>query len=462
MNRLRRFVDARLQPPYLSVAAGAIVAVSLVLVVTLFFTSNRGRTAFGIPLGADFSGFYVAAEILDRGEPQQLYDRELHHRLYHELLPNEDPRESIPYVHPPFVAGFLRPLAWLPYETAVGIWLVISASLYIAAMILFLESIPWPEKKQSVESAAGSHRYSIARRALEQYGFVVLLAVSFEPFAFECWLGGQLSAIAFCSYALCFAARQRGKPLLAGTALGLCFYKPTLLLLTLPMLVIGRRWQMLLGMTITGAALAMASLLLVGWDVNIGYLDVLLSFRKSTSEGDLEIRTWKYVDLNNCLRLLLGGGSPFQLPLLAIVGVLPFVFLARFWWKWDRLDEDQRTTLWAATITWTPVLNLYFGIYDSILIVQSVLMTVASLCLRSKSETPLTNSGVAYLLLLIYLVPWFSQILARMTGVPLYTLLLMGLGSYQFGRLLVARQKMRQECINLCKEKPHAQRTIND
>lgn len=105
MNHLRQFVDARLQPAYLAIASGAIVLVTVILSISLYFTSDGGRTAFGIPLGSDFAGFYVAAQILNRGQEQQLYDRDLHFQLYHELLPNEDRNASIPYVHPPFVAG---------------------------------------------------------------------------------------------------------------------------------------------------------------------------------------------------------------------------------------------------------------------------------------------------------------------------------------------------------------------
>jgi hypothetical protein len=264
-----------------------------------------------------------------------------------------------------------------------------------------------------------------------QRGLIVLLAVSFEPFLFECWIGGQLSAIAFCSFSLCFAAMQRHKPFTGGMALGLAFYKPTLLLLILPLLVVGRRWRMILGMTVTGFALVLLSLALVGWDVNVGYLNVLLSFQKSTSGGDLEIRTWKYVDLNNCLRLLVGNESAIRLPLLAAIGLIPSMFLARLWWVYERLDHGLQRQLWAATITWAPVVNLYFGIYDSILVVESLLIAAATVRLQCRSSTPMTESGFAYLTLAIYLAPWFSQNLAALTGVPVYTILLMVLGTCQ-------------------------------
>jgi hypothetical protein len=106
----------------------------------------------------------------------------------------------------------------------------------------------------------------ILKFSIEHRWLVVLLAVSFEPFLFECWIGGQLSAVAFFSYALCYYFLKKDKPLLAGVVLGICFYKPTLLLLMVPMLLAGRQWLMLAGMTLTGLFYLTLSLLMVGWE----------------------------------------------------------------------------------------------------------------------------------------------------------------------------------------------------
>lgn len=412
MNRLgqtlRRAVDARLQPEYLRLASVAVLVVGGVLLCLSFATSDRGRTMFGTPLGNDFAGFYVAAQILDRGHETQLYDRELHDQLYHALLPNLDPRDSIPYVHPPFVAGVLQPLTHLPYEAAVAVWLIISASLYGAGCWFLIRSLR-----------------NLPR---EQTPLILLVALSFEPFLMECWLGGQLSAVGFFSDAMAWLLFSRNRPIAAGMALGLCFYKPTLLLLMLPLLVVGRCGRILLGMTMTGVLLAGLSLAFVGWDVSVGYLDVLLSFRKSTAGGGLQIVAWKYVDLNNALRLLCGGKSPLQSAVFVVLFLVPFAWLVRTWWRWPALEATQRQWLWAATLAWLPVLNLYVGIYDSIFVVQSVLIAADALLRERRSENPLTDSGLAYCTLAIVATAWFSQSLARVSGAQLYTLALIALG----------------------------------
>lgn len=419
---LRGALDARLQPAYLRWMSVAVLVVGGVLLCVSFATSDRGQTSFGQPLGNDFAGFFVAAQILDRGQADQLYDRALHDQLYHELLPKLDPHDSIPYVHPPFVAGVLRPLTWCSYEVAVALWLVVSLSLFIVGVWLL------------VRSSSGLPR--------EQTGLVLLLALSFEPFLMECWLGGQLSAVGFFSYALAWYFLSRNRPIASGMALGLSFYKPTLLLLLLPLLIIGRRWRMLLGMTITGVLLVGLSLALVGWDVSVGYLDVLLNFRKSTSGGGLPILTWKYVDLNNALRSLWGGQSLSRTAVFGMLALVPFAWLAKAWWRWDSCEATSRQWLWAATLAWLPILNLYVGIYDSIFVVQSVLLAADVLLRERRSATPLTNSGLAYWALAIAVSSWFSQPLARISGVQVYSLALIGLGLWE----LRLTDRTRGEC----------------
>ena len=411
----RSALDARLQPAYLRLISFAVLVVGGVLLCVSFATSDRGQTAFGQPLGNDFAGFFVAAQILERGEATQLYDRTLHDRLYHELLPKLDPHDSIPYVHPPFVAGLLRPLTWCSYEVAVAIWFVISLSLFLAGVWLL------------VRSSSGLPR--------EQTGLVMLLALSFEPFLMECWLGGQLSSVGFFSYAWAWYFLSRNRPMASGMALGLCFYKPTLLLLMLPLLVVGRRWRMLLGMTITGVLLAGLSLALVGWDVSAGYLDVLLNFRKSTSGGGLPILTWKYVDLNNALRSLWGGQSLARTAVFGMLALAPFAWLAKAWWRWDSCEAPSRQWLWAATLAWLPILNLYVGIYDSIFVVQSALLAADVLLRERRSASPLTDSTFAYWMLAIAASAWFSQPLARACGVQVYSLALIGLGLLELRQL---------------------------
>jgi hypothetical protein len=85
-----------------------------------------------------------------------------------------------------------------------------------------------------------------------------LLALSSTPFLFETWIGGQMSVVVFFIWALFFWCLENDRRSLAGFALALCLFKPTLVALPALMLLIGRRWRVLGGFAAGG--LAMASL----------------------------------------------------------------------------------------------------------------------------------------------------------------------------------------------------------
>ncbi len=398
MVSLEKWLHSRLQPEYLRLVAICIILVGFVLGILCFTTSDQGNSKVGIPWGADFAGFYVAARILDEYPPDYLYDRTIHNEMYHSMMPKLPSEDAIPYVHPPFVAGTLRLLTKFPYDVAVLIWMSITLALYCCGVLLVLSSCPELNLK---------HRW-----------LVLLLALSFEPFLFECLLGGQLSAVGFFSFALCYYYLKQDKPLYAGLALGLCFYKPTLLLLMVPMLFIGRQWLMLAGMTVTGIIYLSLSLLMVGWDCTFSYASVLLNFRQQSSgAGEFAIRHWKYVDINHFWQMLLGKSAP--LGIISIAVMTPVVGI--FWWRNRGLPSDR---LWAATLFLVPVVNLYFGIYDTIILVQSAI-TMTAMTMRMNNGKIL-GARWEYILLALALVPWFTQPVAKNVGVQAMTLVLIG------------------------------------
>ncbi len=398
---LEKWVHSRLQPEYLRLLAIGITLVGIVLGVLCFTTADQGTSQVGIPWGADFAGFYVAAQILDAHPPERLYDRKLHNELYHRLLPKLPKEDAIPYVHPPFVAGSLRLLTKLPYDVAVLIWMAVTLVLYSGGVLLV---------QSTCAELNAKHRW-----------LVLLLALSFEPFLFECLLGGQLSAVGFFSFTLCYYYLKQGKPLYAGLALGLCFYKPTLLILMLPMLLIGRQWLMLAGMTLTGVAYLSLSLLMVGWDCTFSYANVLLNFRQQSSGAEeFAIRLWKYVDINHFWLMLLGThiGKLAPWGIISLVVMIPVVGV--FWWRSRGVPSDR---LWAATVFLVPVVNLYFGIYDAIIVVQAAIIMTAMTMRMNNGK--ILGTRWEYVLLALALIPWFTQPLAKGVGVQLFTIVLM-------------------------------------
>jgi hypothetical protein len=144
----------------------------------------------------------------------------------------------------------------------------------------------------------------------------------------------------------------------------------------------------------------------------------------------LELRLWKYVDLNSFYRLLGGGPSPQVWTMLALTAAGPLGLLAVAWWNLEAGDADQAKQVWAATIAFTLVINVYVGIYDTILVVPALLTTAARLASDGTGLNPRKEHFLT-LLMLTFLVPWVSQPIARATGCQVYSLILLVVASYQ-------------------------------
>jgi hypothetical protein len=407
----RCLVDAWLQRGPIRLVCLTLLGLCLTLLVVMFLTSDSGRTYFGPQLGADFAGFYNAGRILNLPgpDPDRLYDLPFQNRMYHELLPNLDEDIVNPFVHPPLVAWLFRPLALLPYEMAFAVWLVISAGLYACGVLLVGRSLPGLSRSDRLDA--------------------LLIALAFEPFLMECWVGGQFAAVAFFFLAVATHLELAGRPFRSGLALGVLLYKPTMLVLLLPLLAVARRWKTLAGVTVTGVIMAGLSFLILGESVCLSYARTLLQFAGTTTGSSLVLKEWKWVDLNFFTRLLLGGPSLAQKLLCLLLILPPLTFLVRAWARLDRAP-DHRTLVWAAGVTGTLIVNLYVGIYDTVLVVLAALLT-AGVLLRRTSELP---AGFRYLLVLLFVTPWLTQPLAATTGLQVYTLVLTAFGGYQLAQ----------------------------
>jgi hypothetical protein len=251
------------------------------------------------------------------------------------------------------------------------------------------------------------------------------------PFLVECLGGGQTTAFGFFFLALALRLDMTDRQFESGMALALCSYKPTLLLLIFPMLIITRRPRILLGLVLGCALLALVSFITVGWQGCIDYVKMLLHFTSQSTSAVSGLRSWKYVDINSFFRLLTGTHTLVRWIMTLGTGAIITFFLLRVWWNAGRDNKSDRALVWAITITWTLVLNIYLGIYDSSLIVLSALLTTDILYRRADAHGPALTTTYRNLLLLLYVVPWITEIVAQVTGIQLYTLVLAAFGIYQ-------------------------------
>jgi hypothetical protein len=394
--------------------AVVILLMTATSLLVMFAASGRRGTKIGPALGADYAGFYMAGTLLNNFSSDQLYDLRLQDRLFHQVQPEAPPGEVLTYVHAPFVAPLFQPLARLPYAPSFMAWLVISVTLSLAGIGLTLKT-------------------ASAIPALDR-PTAWLLAVSFEPLVNECWLGGQASGFGLFWLALALACERRGRPFTAGLALGVLGYKPTLLTLILPMLVVGRRWRTLGGLALGATALAGLSLAVVGWHGFKSYIDLLLYYSRTVSGDRMIFRTQKYVDILSFFKLILGVASPAARALAVALTIPALVFLAAIWAGAIRGGRDRRELAFATTLTWTPILNPYGAVYDTVLVVPGLILTADILYRRSPPARPALPIAFQGFLGLLYLAALLSPFFAFAFGFQPLTLALASMGTYQ-GRL---------------------------
>ena len=411
---MRSFIERRLNQSYIRKIAILVLAVYFIVLTVSFATAKRGKTIFGPFLGADFGAFYVAGQIFNQHGPANIYDGSLHRRLYKENFPDAPLDEELSYANAPFFIVPFIFLSRLPYAWAYLIWLVISLSLYVAGF-----SILW----RSLQTLPG-----------EIWLTSLLVALSFWPFLVECLAGGQTSAFGFFCLALAIALEPRSK-FWSGAVLALCAYKPTLLFLVVPMLLVTGRWLTLIGVAAGNLVLALLSFSLVGMQGCINFINRLLFYSSAASNTAAGLRSWKYVDINAFMRLLVPHHAHIRWAITAAIVLLVIPFLVSAWWRLR--GDSQRQLLWALTLTWTPVLNIYMGIYDSTILVLAGLLLTAEFY-RSGLSASAMPFAYRVLLVVVYLSPWFTQNFALMIGIQIYTLAVAAWGIYQLRQVRAA------------------------
>jgi len=381
------------------------IAAGLIFCGISIFHGFHGQALMGRALGGDFIEFYVIGKILNNFDASRIYDLRLAVGLQHSILPSMAETQMLVYGHAPYIAVLFKPFAMLPYLWAYCAWLAFSAALYLWSITLLFRVTDVPVEHRTTG---------------------LLLAVSFVPFLFETWIGGQLSVVVFFLWTLFLCFRNQNRLFLAGIALALGSFKPTLVALPIAMLMVGRRWRMLQGFMTGAAAVAALSISLVGLDGCRGWVDTLLSDSR-VAMGAAEARHLaKSVDLSSFFHLLLFNASPVTGIVVVIVGTLGLMVLARAWWRshaWVAIPAVE-DWLWVATLCLTLVISSYAPIYDAILVIAAAALAEGALEGRGTEELATFRGW----LLFLYMSAWITQSMAEFLHLQLFTLVLAGFG----------------------------------
>jgi len=360
-----------------------------------------GQSFMGRPLGGDFVQFYVIGKILNQFGAARIYDLDLAVRLQHSTLATMSGTQMLVFAHAPFVAVLFQPFALLPYAWAYVAWLVFSALLYAAAVALLFRALKLPRA---------------------QVGIGLLLAISSTAFLFETWIGGQISVVVFAIWAMFFYLRSRDFLFVAGLALSLASFKPTLIALPVALLIVGRRWRIVAGFCGGLAALGLASWGLVGSIGMRAWIETAIFNGRFAASGGAALRRIKNLDLNAFFHLILPGRPAVVLAVLASAALC--FMLAAAWRKSGAYGWNEELLLWASTLTFTLVANTYVPIYDSLLVTTAAGLAVAGLSARAAD----VRADLSVWLAVLYLVPWITQSFAEFLHIQLLVPVLTGFG----------------------------------
>ena len=381
MRLLRKTAGGLLRAEMLRFGAACWLAIFAAVLAAFFISYFLGSVNKVLrPLGGDFPQFFAIGVLLRDFGTEKLYDLDFQDRVLHQVVPLLRSDEQLPFAYPPFIAVPFVPLSMLPYSASFAIWLLISTAAYAGAIAITLRAIP-------------------VLSCIEQLT-VWLVALSFEPFAFECLVGGQLSTVGCLGMAATIALQRAQRHFVAGLALSTLCYKPTLLVLTIPMLVIVKEWRILAGVFGGFAGIAAASVATLGLKANLNAVGVLTIYARAGGSVAGSFNTIKYVDIAAFLKLL-GLRADLVRP-LALTFIVPAVAALAFAWRraYRSTDRGARDLALAALLCFTPLCSPYGPIYDVLLCVPGLILAGTVLRRDEPSGLP---SGFRAILLFLYL-----------------------------------------------------------
>lgn len=287
----------------------------------VMLTAKGTIDLLGRPVGTDFSAFWNAGWLANRGRAGDAWNIAIHTatmRVNHGA-PQLDPT---PWFYPPVFLMVASPLARLPYLLAVTLWQALSLALIGATLWKIVG-----DRRAVLVALASPLSWSVLGHGQNAYLTAALL-------------GGGLAAI--------------GKSASGGALFGALVYKPQMGLLLAPWLVIERRWAAM----VVGAAAALTliglSILFWGWSSWIAFADAL-EFGRSQILEEGAVPFYKSASLFGAARLW-GASVPVA---YAVQSVGAAASLALIWRLRSASWRVRSAGFCAAAALWTPYVQDY-------------------------------------------------------------------------------------------------------
>lgn len=287
---------------YLPFAFYLLVTSYLYLALGVYVIAEGLMTRPGIvdssakPVGVDFVAFWAASQLARSGDPADVYVVSRLHQVEEAVIGQPIPAWAWNY--PPTALLLMFPLSLAPYLASFALWITLPllGCFWLTRQIAPHRLTPWLYL---------AFPFVLQNLFYGQNGFLSTLLLG----------GGLLLLNAF--------------PLLAGCLFGLLSYKPQLTLLIPLALIAGRHWRALGATLASAAALALASLAVLGPATWVAFWHNLPQARAVINNPFF----WEKMPTIFVSARLLGAGTPLA---TALQGLAALGSMAVVAWVWQR------------------------------------------------------------------------------------------------------------------------------
>lgn len=352
--------------------------------ITIYIWESTGIGMFdrtGKYIGYDFLCFYTASGKVLSGDVSGIYDICKFHEFEQQIVGQVAYNGLLPWFYPPFFLMFISPLAILPYLPSLCFWLTITLAGYIA-----------------VVHKIAPHPYTVS--------LALAFPATFQNFGYA--QNGFLSAFLMGTGLLLLGRR----PVAAGVMLGLLAYKPQLALLVAIALIAARMWLAFTTACVTVIVLMISSAALYGiesWQAFYNTLPLLQLWMNSGAG------LWEKMQTIFAFARLTGLDALFAYGLQSIFSIGAMVVVAWVWYR--HIFPMAYVILIASVFLVTP----YAMIYD---------LTIAGLAIAWYSWHAFHHGwmqGEKAVLVLAWLTPLFSTIIAKFISIQLEPIILLAI-----------------------------------
>ena len=197
-----------------------------------------------------------------------------------------------------------------------------------------------------------------------------------------------------------------------------------------PFFLITRQYRVCLGILSASVIVVVYTILFFGLNSLIDWFNFAFQHLNSATGKNEILRTFKFVDIVSFTRQIFGSLETIE-RILIISIVMCWVAYILFFLKILKINDDYRKELaLALIIVWSTVINIYFPIYDTIVVILALVIIVDKQNSRINGDQKSLDNGAKLIIMATYIVPWITFIFVGKLKFQLYTLVLIAIGIF--------------------------------